>query len=386
MKSGRDVICSLPFLYGIGHQIYKGLKHVSATSQSGIQFQPFEWNHSFLSLMEEGAIAGAIIFGGSIAKRSQILGSFPVINTSRYYQETTLPIVGNDDWLAGCRATESLLMTKPSFVIILSDLVGDHQRDRRNGAIAVLQEAGVPFRSIPVRHGGAGNYLQRKMIVDRLLNEDYGQIFSVPESMPIGIVCTELYSAELAVVKAIQEGYDVPAQVRVIGIGSPDDRLSLVGQSGVSHVPLNWEKVGEQAALSIIHWIQEGTPPAPQQLIPPLEPVILSSSRLYEESIVERTKSLIVERKDYGMTLEQIAAEFGISVGTLVNRFKRESSMGPKETLLNWRMQEAKRLLLETRLDIAGIAARCGYADHSTFSAAFRKQVGQPPSRWRNQA
>ena len=52
------------------------------------------------------------------------------------------------------------------------------------------------------------------------------------------------------------------------------------------------------------------------------------------------------------------------------------------EYLLGWRMALAKDLLSRNQGTVAEIADRVGYGSASTFSVAFTRQVGQPPSRY----
>ena len=52
------------------------------------------------------------------------------------------------------------------------------------------------------------------------------------------------------------------------------------------------------------------------------------------------------------------------------------------EYLLSWRMAVAKGLLRHHDLGMAEVAARVGYGSASTFSTAFSRHVGKPPSRF----
>jgi AraC-like DNA-binding protein len=52
------------------------------------------------------------------------------------------------------------------------------------------------------------------------------------------------------------------------------------------------------------------------------------------------------------------------------------------EYLLAWRMAVAKDLLHRQDLGLAELAERVGYGSASTFSTAFSRYVGQPPSRY----
>lgn len=48
-----------------------------------------------------------------------------------------------------------------------------------------------------------------------------------------------------------------------------------------------------------------------------------------------------------------------------------------------WRANQACRLLRESKLGLAEIAARVGYASLPAFSRAFKSQLGQAPAAWR---
>jgi AraC-like DNA-binding protein len=52
------------------------------------------------------------------------------------------------------------------------------------------------------------------------------------------------------------------------------------------------------------------------------------------------------------------------------------------EYLLAWRMALAKDLLRRRELALAEIADRIGYSSASSFSTAFSRYVGQPPSHF----
>jgi AraC-like DNA-binding protein len=57
----------------------------------------------------------------------------------------------------------------------------------------------------------------------------------------------------------------------------------------------------------------------------------------------------------------------------------------PMEYLLAWRMAVAKDLLRRHDFGLAEVAERVGYGSASTFSTAFSRHVGQPPSRYARQ-
>jgi len=68
-----------------------------------------------------------------------------------------------------------------------------------------------------------------------------------------------------------------------------------------------------------------------------------------------------------------------------VAELARPAALSPMEYLVAWRMTVAKDLLRRPDLGVAEVAHRVGYGSGSTFSTAFSRHVGQPPSRYARQ-
>jgi len=81
-------------------------------------------------------------------------------------------------------------------------------------------------------------------------------------------------------------------------------------------------------------------------------------------------------------TVSQLARTSALSRSAFFERFTRTVGLPPMEYLLAWRMAVAKDLLHRDDLGVAEVARRVGYGSASTFSTAFSRHVGQPPSRY----
>ena len=84
-------------------------------------------------------------------------------------------------------------------------------------------------------------------------------------------------------------------------------------------------------------------------------------------------------------TVAALAREAAMSRSAFFDRFRRAVGTTPMEYLLHWRMVLAKDLLRRRDASVAEIARRVGYGSASTFSVAFARHVGLPPSSYARQ-
>lgn len=82
------------------------------------------------------------------------------------------------------------------------------------------------------------------------------------------------------------------------------------------------------------------------------------------------------------ITLEQMAAETGISKATFCKLFESLTGMTFTKYLHTRRIEKAKQLIYEGH-KIAQVSALCGYQDFSTFYRNFKKITGISPTDYR---
>ena len=66
------------------------------------------------------------------------------------------------------------------------------------------------------------------------------------------------------------------------------------------------------------------------------------------------------------------------------NLFKHTFNISPKQYILNKRLREGQRLLLETQMSVKEIAYEVGFENENYFSEYFSMKVGTPPLKFRN--
>ncbi len=84
------------------------------------------------------------------------------------------------------------------------------------------------------------------------------------------------------------------------------------------------------------------------------------------------------------LTLQDLAAEAGVSKFHFTRLFRMSTGTTPYDYLVGLRMEAAQHLLMTTDLSIAIIAARCGCAGAAHFGTTFTKRFGLSPTAFRD--
>lgn len=83
------------------------------------------------------------------------------------------------------------------------------------------------------------------------------------------------------------------------------------------------------------------------------------------------------------MSIEEMAGSIGISRKYLTKLFSAQFHCSPQQYLLTYRMEKAKKLLLETTLTISEVGYSVGYPDQFAFSKAFKGYSRMSPNAFR---
>ncbi|NOU88305.1 helix-turn-helix domain-containing protein [Paenibacillus sp. LMG 31460] len=126
-----------------------------------------------------------------------------------------------------------------------------------------------------------------------------------------------------------------------------------------------------------------------QYLLPDL--LLLTELELLQHMKQHKTNDLLMQQAysylqlhaclDFSMS--QMAANLGISRSQFTRRFQAAYGVGPAAYVTTLRLEEAKRLLLETDDTLESIAFQCGYESGSYLCRVFTSKIGLNPSSFR---
>lgn len=95
---------------------------------------------------------------------------------------------------------------------------------------------------------------------------------------------------------------------------------------------------------------------------------------------VRRALELMKRTLEEPLQTSEIAAQIGISVRQLERRFSGEMGVSPSKYYMRLRIARAHRLLQQTDLSVAQVAAGAGFQSLEHFSRVYRRYYGCAPS------
>lgn len=103
-----------------------------------------------------------------------------------------------------------------------------------------------------------------------------------------------------------------------------------------------------------------------------------------EHEIIRKVKNIIHEDLSQNLTVANLASQMYVTPNYLSRLFKKITGEGCNEYIVRKRIEKARSLLETTTMKTGEIAIMVGYHDMNYFSLAFKKHIGQSPTKYRN--
>lgn len=98
---------------------------------------------------------------------------------------------------------------------------------------------------------------------------------------------------------------------------------------------------------------------------------------------VRRATEIMRTRLGSNLSIREVASECRLTPSHFARMFRKSTGIAPHDYLSNLRIEEAKRLMLDTALPLADIALIAGFNDQSHFTRAFSRRLQTSPGAWR---
>ena len=103
-----------------------------------------------------------------------------------------------------------------------------------------------------------------------------------------------------------------------------------------------------------------------------------------KDTTVDKVLAYINAHYTEKLTLEQLASTVYLNKHYLVRLFKNETGKTPFDFVIATRLEQAKKLLKCTNLNISDIAQRCGFETSAYFCKKFKNEFNITPLKYRN--
>lgn len=100
----------------------------------------------------------------------------------------------------------------------------------------------------------------------------------------------------------------------------------------------------------------------------------------YDIDKIREAREYLLLNMEHPLTVIELSHKVGINDFKLKKGFKQLYGVTIFDFLLEARMEKARKLLSETNTPVHEVAFATGYKNVSSFTAAFKKKVGYPPS------
>jgi LacI family transcriptional regulator len=285
----------------------------------------------------------------------------------------SVPNVECDEYSIGRMAAEHLLAQDHRYFAYFRYSDKIHALRRRDGFRDALRECGydcMDLEKISEHGNGAGAWFRK-------------QLGALPK--PLGLFAEDDLLAARVIETATEAGWQVPADLAVVGCGNID-LVCEFGPIPITSIACPQEEQAYQAAAMLDALIAGRALTKQKVVFPPLALIARQSTNSVAASVelVKRALACMADRlHDSNLDAGAVAADCGVSLRVLYREFEKDLRSTPMACLLKMRLREAKDLLSEGNLKIEDVAEACGFGSLRTFQRAFQRIEGQSPLRWK---
>ena len=294
------------------------------------------------------------------------------------------PAVEADYAAAGRAGARHLLELGHVHFAFYSQFIMRDAREAQDGFVAELALAGQQAHVLNLSAA-----FPRRDSFDIVREERHRWLASELKRLPkpLAVMCDDDRRALELVVACDLARLRVPEDVAVLGC---DNHWVEQGLSPISlsTVDMNFKGIGWKAASVLDQVLQGATPLGGIIKVPPVGVVARRSTATFITDSPAVTAAVVHLREHFRepLRLAELAQQAGLSERVLESEFKRRVGRPPREELRRVRLACAARLLRDTDLKLAAIAAESGFGSAAKLCETFSKAYGLSPRVWQQRA
>jgi LacI family transcriptional regulator len=201
---------------------------------------------------------------------------------------------------------------------------------------------------------------------------------------PIGVLASVDILARHLCNACQHAGVRIPDDVAIVGSGNTTLLCELL-EPTISSLEHGYERVGRRAAELLDALMAGQKASVKPLLLPPSGVVSRRSSDMFavDDPSVAAALRAIWAGSGRPLKVSSILQGVPTSRRTLERRFRETLGRTIHDEIRRAHVEQAKRLLVETRESLKVVAARSGFSDPQQFSRVFRSSEGLTPQRYR---
>lgn len=201
---------------------------------------------------------------------------------------------------------------------------------------------------------------------------------------PVGLMACNDDRARMVTEICRTKGFRIPDEVAILGVDN-DEQVCRSANPPLSSITLATERGGYDAA-ALLESLMNGRSPRSRVItVLPTHIVQRQSTDVLaiEEPAMVRAVRFVRQNSNQNLRVADIAAAAGLSRRTLQDRFKMHLACTPMNEIHRCRADHVARLLTETNMTVAEIAAACGFEVDAHLARFFSRQTGMTPLAYR---
>ena len=194
---------------------------------------------------------------------------------------------------------------------------------------------------------------------------------------PIGIYAVGDMHAVRLLDACHEIGVAVPEEVAILSVGN-DPLICETVRPTISSLDLDSPSIGYIAA-ELLDRMMAGKRVEKETIYTQPSHVVKRQSTdviAVDDPDLVSAATLIRQWACRGITVPRVVHEIGLSRSVLDRRFRQSLGRTPKAEIMRVRIENAKRLLAETTMNLRAVAKRSGFSSLGYFIKAFRRETG----------
>jgi len=359
-----------------GRDIVRGIRrHVAEHGPWSLYLEPRDLRSRFPDWLKDWRGDGILARTADAALLRRLIATgLPVVEMRTTVLEHPFPFVGMDNSVIGARVAAHFRARGFRHFGCCLDESEAFFLERSTRFVEAVAEAGL---ECPVFRSRRKNWEQHQRdLADwlRALPKPAG-VFAVNDQLGFWVLDA-----------ARRAGIAVPEELAVVGAEN-DIMLCETASPPLSSVRLRGQAVGREAARLLGDWMAGRHVPKPGEthLLAPGDIVTRQSSDIVavEDARIAAALRFIRQHATEGIDVSRVAREVALSRSVLERRMKALIGRSPGEEINRLRFVAVEKLLAETDLTLAAIAARCGFSHPQYMAEAFRQRTGVTPGAFR---